>query len=180
MGDHVGIPGAVLPFLVLLKVNHPTNQLFDAQLYRHAYQRIFWTGHGFGKSSSRTCISNLFCCLNPKIDEVMANWRKLPLSSSQIRYCACCSSSFSLLLECIWIKCNYWFIERWCMHAIHHSWVDQSCLSWSCCVLCVHNTGCKVGGIIFRKIFAKPVGIVAIQFPSQRILSGSIPQWCTA
>ena len=72
---------------------------------------------------------------------------------------------------CRAVQCNCWFIERWCMHAIHHSWVDQSCLSLSC-FLCVHNTACKVGGIIFGKNFAKPVGVVAMQAAFQRNLSG--------
>ena len=65
---------------------------------------------------------------------------------------------------CRAVQCNCWFIELiLCMHAINHSWVDQSwwCLCLSC-FLCVHNIGCKVGGIIFRKTFAKLADIVAM------------------
>ena len=148
MGDHVGIPGAVLPFPVLLKVTHPTNQLFHTQIYRPLHQETFWSECSFGKSFSKAFISNIFGCLNPKIDEVTANWRKLPLN--HISWCRA-------------VQCNCWFIEMiFCMHAINHSWVDQSCscLSLSC-FLCVHKIGCKVGGIIFRKNFARLADIVA-------------------
>ena len=46
--------------------------------------------------------------------------------------------------------------------------VDQSCscLSLSC-FLCVHTMGCKVGGIVFRKNFARLVDIVARWTPFQ-------------